>query len=202
MGKIIRGINACLMVLILFVMNCGNPIRKKVDMYIRQENWTKVREILEQENRIQKNNGEILLLLGETYGELDEYEKLGSVLKEKTLKDHPYNKKGEFLREKYWRRNFNRGLESFNEKSFRTAVRNLENAVVIDPDRPEPHRLLGEIYVKLESYDKARQAYQTHLELDEKDWFSCNNVAELFFHSHNYEEAIRYSTMALERNPQ
>lgn len=202
MEKIIRGINVYPLVFILLVMNCGSPIRKKVDMYIRQENWTKVREILEQENKIHKNNGEILLLLGEMYGELGDYKKLDSVLKEKTLKDQPYNKKGEFLREKYWRKNFNKGLESFNEKRFQTAARNLENAVIIDPGRPEPHRLLGEIYAKLESYDKAKQAYEIHLKLDEKDWFSCNNVAELCFHAHDYEETIRYSNLALERNPQ
>jgi len=171
-------------------------------MYIRQYNCIKVREILEKENNMQKNNGAILLLLGETYGQLDEYEKLSSVLLDDALKVHRYEKKRDFLKERYWRKNFNQGVESMNDKNYQTAARDLEYAVRIDPDKPESYRLLGQIYAEVQSYDKARNAYHTHIDLDKKDWLSCNNLAEFLFYDQQYEDAIRYSNMALNRNSQ
>jgi tetratricopeptide (TPR) repeat protein len=188
-------------VLLMLIGGCTSSIKKEVDIHIRQQDWTKAKEILEQARTGNPGDGETLILLARVYGELGEYEKMSQILTDSALKGYTYQKEVNYLTEKHWRENFNRGIECAEKKDLRKAVEYLKNAVVIAPLKEEPYRLLGDFWVQLQSPNEAIEAYEKYVEFNKKDGFTCDNLSELLYRAGNMDKAIHYSRETLRRIP-
>lgn len=187
--------------MLALVSGCASPIKREVGIYMKQENWNKTREILETAKGRNGRDGEVLILLARTYGELGEYEKMNQILHDPVLKGYSYQKQVNYLTEKHWRQNFNSAVSWAEKKDNPKAAACLKNAILIDPQKPEPYRLLGDLCVQLQTPNEAIDAYRKYVELDKKDWVSCNNLAELLYRAGKFDESVVYSQETFRRDP-
>ncbi len=69
----------------------------------------------------------------------------------------------------------NRGMAYLNAQQYVEAIRDLENAVRLDPDDGAAHRALGDAFFAAGDYDSALPYYDTVLRLDPTDIVALNN---------------------------
>lgn len=197
--------NTLRMICMLFagavLFSCANPVIRDVDIYLKQGDYEKAAGILEQAGKKRPDDGEILMLLAECHGELEHYREFRDILENKILDSYQYGRRVKFIREKYWRINYNRAVESLTKNKLEEAVGFLENAILVDNGKAESYALLGDTYVRLDRPDKAIEAYAHHIRIDKKETVYCENVAKLYFESGQYSRSVELAREALRRDP-
>ncbi|NQT26547.1 tetratricopeptide repeat protein [candidate division KSB1 bacterium] len=185
----------------IIFLACGNPVIKSVDIYLKQGDYEKVVEILDRERSKNPKDGQILLLLAECQGELGHYRELQKILDQEILMAYQYQKRATFIREKYWRINYNRAIDRFSDNELNEAIDFIKNAIIIDSTKAESYSFMGDVFIQLEQPEEAIQAYTRHIELDKKSTISCENLADLNFQNRDFSQAVQLSKEALRRDP-
>lgn len=172
--------------------------------------------ILKSTLRYQKDNWELLTLLGELYVMNENYDDAKQVISE-VLKSDPNNDEAWKLLGVIYHEGFQNPVQA--EKAYKTAIdlnkediityymlanlyqdylnkykesEELLNLIIVkDNDNYLACSALGCLYVKMEQYDKAEQAYLTSLRLYSTDWVTWFRLAVLYQdYLHDYKKAV------------
>lgn len=183
------------------ILSCTNPALKKVDIYLKQGNYVRAVDILEHERKKHPKDGELLTLLAEYHGVLGNYREMKNILDDQTLESYQYRKRADFIREKYWRMNFNQAIDRLSRDRVKEAADFLNNAIIVDDEKAATYAILGDAYLKLEEVNKAINAYTRHINLDKKSTISCENLSELYFQKRQFLQSIHLAQEAIQRDP-
>ena len=98
---------------------------------------------------------------------------------------------------------YNRGLDLSKGENYLGAVESLKKAIQIDPNRVEPHRLLGRVYLLyLAKTTEAIESFQTAIKLDSENPTVHQLLGVAYFRRNQYPEAIQALRQAIELNPE
>jgi len=92
------------------------------------------------------------------------------------------------------------GLGYLTQKKYKIAMMKLQKALQQDPDLPEAHHYIGELYSQLEQYDKAEVHYKRAIQLDPANSILQNNYGAFLYQQEKFDEALEYFGMA-EKDP-
>ena len=98
---------------------------------------------------------------------------------------------------------YNRGLDLSKSENYIGAVESLKKAIQINPNRAEPHRLLGRIYLLyLAKTTEAIESFQVAIKLDPDNPIAHQLLGVAHFRRNQYPEAIQALRQAIELNPE
>lgn len=146
-------------------------------------------------------DGEAQMLLAEVYGELDLIRNMNMTLDIVRKLSPKYEDRADFIRKKYWIKNFKSGYEHLQNKEFEQAIFKFEMVVWLDSIRTDGYQRLGDAYFLTGRYYNAARAYQKVLEQQPEKVVVKNNLAEIYYLQKAYDKAIDLSNEILVSNP-
>jgi len=180
--------------------SCAASRMEGVRLSIRQQNWQRAQEGLEELVRQNPRDGKALLLLVEVYGELDMAEKMMHTVHRLHRLSPQFHESLTYLTGMYWRRNFDRGLKQFHTRNYAAAVVSFRRAVTIDSTNSHSQQKYADALFMAGRYYEARKQYQAVLKKDPENPVLLNNLSEIFFIEKKYMDAIRLCDEILARD--
>lgn len=99
-------------------------------------------------------------------------------------------------------REMNTGLDAYQGGNTMDGVRYLQEAIRHDPNYPEPHYYLGQIYhLRLRELDNAEKHYRIALDLDGENAQFAYRLGTVLSAQEKYDEAIRVFRRSVNANP-
>lgn len=200
-----------LLALLLMVMffGCRSKEVESALIYINQQNdWGKAMEQLDIAIQVNPADVEARVLRGEGFGRLGEYEKMNEDFDaaEKLMVDPAsgnanFAEKVKFLKDKYWRQSFNKGVANVKIDSLENAGKDFGNCITIDPKRPEAYKNLAFVEVQLQKVDEAIVNYQEVIKIDPKDIDAMSSLANLYLNQKKFQEVINMMDKVLAVDP-
>ncbi len=184
-----------LMVGLLF-FGCRSKEVESALIYINQQNdWDKAMEQLHLAVQVNPADVEAHVLLGKGYGHFGDYEKMVEEFAsaEKLMAGAPnakFQNEINFLKDKYWRMSFNKGVQKVKEENMPEAIKFFSSCVLIDPERPEAYKNLAFANVQTEKLDEAIKNYNAVLGINPKDTEALSSLANLYISTEEYEKCI------------
>lgn len=89
------------------------------------------------------------------------------------------------------------GLGYLSQKKYKIAMLKLKKALHQDPDLPEAHHYIGELYNQLEQYKEAEEHYKRALELAPYSSILQNNYGAFLYQQGKFKEALEHFEHAL-----
>jgi type IV pilus assembly protein PilF len=89
------------------------------------------------------------------------------------------------------------GLGYLSQKKYKIAMMKLKKALHQDPDLPEAHHYIGELYNQLEQFDEAEEHYKRALDLAPYNSILQNNYGAFLYQQGKFQEALGYFKNAL-----
>ena len=86
---------------------------------------------------------------------------------------------------------YNLGVAEFSNGNKRGALKELLEAIKINPELPEPHNAIGLVYLSLKKHQLAREHYEKAIQLKPNFSDAYNNLGALFLQLGEYEQAIK-----------
>ena len=176
---------------LFIVIGCATGRFQNIDLYVRQQNWQKAQNSLEEHIRQYPRDGEAHLMLAEVYAEAGMVESMHTTLERVRQLSSHYGKQADFIIEKYWIRNFNRGLNHFQLEHFNEALAKLRLAVQIDSSNADGWQRYGDTFFMTGRYYEAEKVYKHGLALSPDNWVIENNLAEIYFIGKKYAKAVQ-----------
>lgn len=188
----IRETNTARIVLgvLLITIGCAGSRFHNIDLVIRQQNWQKAQQLLEEHLAHNPRDGEAHLMLAEVYGESDQVDAMRTMLKKVSRLSARYRDDADYLRKKYWIKNYNRGLNHFSLQDYEPAVQRFQLAVRIDSSNTTGWQRYGDALFMTARYFEAEQAYKRALDAKPENTPLKNNLAEIYFIQKKYDKAI------------
>lgn len=174
----------------LLISGCAASRFQNVELAIRQQNWLKAQQALEERVQTNPRDGEAHLLLAEVYGETDQIRSLQKSLATLRQLSPKYAEPANFLSQKYWTKNFRLGLDYFEQRQFNDAVKRLQFAALLDSANSDGWQRLGDALFLSARYFEAKKAYAQTLEKNPGNLTVKNNLAEIYFIEKKYAAAI------------
>ena len=87
--------------------------------------------------------------------------------------------------------NVTAGRKAIEAKDFKSAVRNLTQAVQENPNDADAHTMLGYSYRKLRAFDKAMEHYQRALKIDSNHRSALEYFGELYLEMNQPANAVK-----------
>ncbi|NOZ60630.1 MAG: tetratricopeptide repeat protein [Calditrichaeota bacterium] len=204
----ILSIALLVVVVSLMLFGCRSKEVESALIYINQQNdWGKAMEQLKMAVQVNPADVEAHVLLAEGYGQSGDYENMVKEIDtaEKLMEGAPnpkFQNKLNFLRDKYWRISFNKGVSNVKRDSLQAAKKDFENCVLIDANRPESYQNLGYVNVQLKNIDAAVENYKTAVKLNPKDINAFISLTNLYLNQKRYQEAIDACNKILALDPE
>lgn len=101
----------------------------------------------------------------------------------------------------YWRSRIIRARIFLASREDSKAILELEDAVNLDPERPEAYNMLADVYLVKGNVDKAEAQYRRLLDRNPGEPITLNNLANLFIEQNKISEAMKYAEAAYEAAP-
>lgn len=181
------------------VMGCAASRFHSIDLFMRQQNWKKAQEALEEHIKRNPTDGGAHLLLAEAYGEADRIPEMQDALERARRIASRFEKSADELADKFRIRNFNRGIQHFTLRQFEQAYARLKLAVRIDSSNSEAWQRYGDALFMTARYVEAGRAYKRVLQKKPDDLVLKNNLAEVYFVEKQYQKAIDLCSEILKR---
>lgn len=89
------------------------------------------------------------------------------------------------------------GLGYLSQKRYKIAMLKLKKALHQDPNLPEAHHYIGELYNQLEQYKEAEEHYKRAIELAPYSSILQNNYGAFLYQSGKFKEALGHFENAL-----
>ncbi|MDH5190424.1 MAG: type IV pilus biogenesis/stability protein PilW [Gammaproteobacteria bacterium] len=89
------------------------------------------------------------------------------------------------------------GLGYLSQKKYKIAMLKLKKALHLDPDLPEAHHYIGELYNQLEQYDDAERHYKRAVDLNPSSSILQNNYGAFLYQQGKLQEALSHFENAL-----
>lgn len=188
--------------ILLAFLGCAPGRFQTIDLYVRQKNWSKAQEELEEVLRRNPQDAKARLLLAEVYAEQDSIAKMSGVLNA-LQKDSPGQRKNiDYLRQKYWIENFGRGQHELNEENYKAAALCFKNAVIVDSLNFDSRQKYADALYLSGRPELAKQHYLLLLRQSPNDLILKNNLSEVYFAERDYQKAVRLCNeiLAIEKN--
>lgn len=96
---------------------------------------------------------------------------------------------------------FDLAMNAFNKKDFGNAESFLSKFLAAQPNSAEARLVLGQVYMKLSNYDKAKECYEKLLKTSPKDEELLFRMAQVLEGQQSYEEAKEHYKMVIQENP-
>lgn len=186
---------------LFLISGCVTSRFQHIEMYMRQHDWKSAQTSLEDLLKRLPRDGETHLLLAEVYAELDSIQQMRSTLESARSLSPKYIKPTDFIAKKYWFKNFNRGLKSFEQKYYEEAVKRFQLAVEIDPINPHSMQRLADALFMTARYHEAKETYLRVLAQQPDNLIIKNNLAEICFVEKRYEKAVNLCNEILAVKP-
>lgn len=200
-----------LLALLLMVMffGCRSKEVESALIYINQQNdWDKAMEQLDLAIQVNPADVEARVLRGEGFGRLGEYEKMNEDFDaaEKLMADPSsgnakFAEKIKFLKDKYWRQSFNKGVGNVKNQKLEDAGKDFNNCITIDSTRPEAYKNLAYVQVQLEKTDAAIKNYKEVIKIDPKDIEAMSSLANLYSNEKKFQQVIDLMDQVLAVEP-
>lgn len=193
---------AILLQILLAFAACAPGRFQTIDLYVRQKNWPKAQDELEAVLRRNPNDGTARLMLAEIYAEQDSIARMVDVLNA-LYSDSPGQRKNiEYLKQKYWIANFERGQQGLNEDHYKIAARYFKNAVLIDSLNFDSRQKYADALYLSGNTEQAKHHYLILLQQSPDDLIIKNNLAEVYFAERDYRKTVRLCNeiLAVEKN--
>ena len=174
----------------LLISGCAANRFQGVELAIRQQNWFKAQQALEEQVQTNPRDGEAHLLLAEVYGETDQVTALRKTIASLRQLSPKYTEPANFLSQKYWIKNFRLGLQLFEQRQFNEAAKRLQFATIVDSANSDGWQRLGDALFMSARYFEAKKAYAQALNKQPDNITLKNNLAEIYFIEKNYAGAI------------
>jgi len=203
----ILSIALLVVVVSLMLFGCRSKEVESALIYINQQNdWNKAMEQLKMAVQVNPADVEAHVLLAEGYGQFGDYENMVKEIDtaEKLMEGAPnpkFQTKLNYLRDKYWRISFNKGVGNVKKDSLEAAKKDFENCILIDANRPESYQNLGYVNVQLKNLDAAVENYKAAVKINPKDTDALISLINLYINAKKYQEAIDACDKILAMDP-
>jgi tetratricopeptide (TPR) repeat protein len=191
----------------------------------RRQLYEQAKSVLTEGVEREPDNAQIYLLLGQAEAGLGNFEAADAAFRRAEEMHPPYAEEIAAEREAAWILGFQQGVEAMNAQQYEEAIRYLEAANLIYPDRPEAYMNLGSLYAHFNRYEDAEHAMREALrtldgpltaDLDEEQraqWreyhqMTTINLAQMMggrgveqFQAEQFEAAAQSFRSAAEVNP-
>ena len=200
-----------LLALLLMVMffGCRSKEVESALIYINQQNdWGKAMEQLDLALQVNPADVEARVLRGEGFGRLGEYEKMNEdfntaekMMAEPGTANAKFAEKVKYLKDKYWRQSFNKGVGNVKSEKMEDAAKDFSNCITIDPTRPEAHKNLAYVQVLSDQTEAAMSNYEEAIKIDPKDTEAMFSLANLYLSAKKFQETIELMDKVLAAEP-
>lgn len=200
---------ALLIVVVSLVMfGCRSKEVESALIYINQQNdWDKAMEQLKIAVQVNPADVEAHVLLAEGFGQKGDYANMVREIStaESLMEGAPnpkFQNRLNYLRDKYWRISFNKGVGNVKKDSLEAAKKDFENCILIDENRPESYQNLGYVNVQLKNLDAAIENYKKAVKINPKDTDALVSLTNLYINAKRYEDAINACDQILAVDPE
>jgi len=170
-----------LLVAIIFSgFQCSSTELTSAKLYIKQKNWDKALEVLQQEVTNNPKSDEGYYLMGTVYSELDNADEMILAFDKSLGISDKYAKSINEYRTYQWASNFNRGVSLFQRGNrtddqdsttmyYNMAIDAYEKAIVLEPDSAETYQNLAFVYLTTGENEEAIQPLEKLIDLNQAE---------------------------------
>jgi tetratricopeptide (TPR) repeat protein len=171
MGVIMHKYKILLVALFLVGMavtgfECSSTEITSAKLYIQQKNYDKALEALKKEVAKNPKSDEGYYLMGEVYGELNNYDSLAIAFDSSLAISNQFQSKINDSRRYYWAHLFNSGVNYYQEgikasnkdsstAAFDKSIHDFKEAAMLEPDSADTYKNLAFVYMNETKYDDA-----------------------------------------------
>ena len=179
----------------LFVLiGCQSQYMRTANLAIRDENDPdKAIKNLEMEIKQNPENADAYLLLSKVYGQYKkDYSKAFEYAKKAVELDPEKKPAANAIYTTCWAQLHNQGLDEFEEEDYQGSLYYFKKANSIFPDSLVTEKMLANVYVQMDSLDKAKEVYINIIEQYPNDIKANEAIASIYYNEGNYQQAIKY----------
>lgn len=173
------------LIITISLISCQSQNLTSGKLFLQQGNLSNAEVSLKRAETSEPDNPEPPFLLGAyVYAEQKKWKEMNSAFNRSLSINNQFKYEIQHYREKYWTDEYNMGAKSFNRaldsqegnrsNLLSESVQHFENAVSIDPSKPNTYSSLATAYLLLGNTDQAKKTFDYALE------FEPNNFALLF----------------------
>jgi len=188
--------------LLLLFFACESTLKREFTIAMSGEDLQLAKEHVGNALATDPSNPEALYLMGKIHLKERNYPQAKSYF-ERSLNAAPtFEEEIAHHLEASYRREFNAGNSAWERGNFETAIRHLDAAIQIFPERWEPYPVKGESHKHLGQYPQARQAFQQCVSVPRLQRFCSTNLAISYFRDGQFQEAKRTARQYLSLFPE
>ena len=210
MKKLYSILMIAMLVLVVGVLlfGCRSKEVESALIYINQQNdWEKAMEQLHLAVQVNPADVEAHVWLAKGYGHYGEFDKMVKEIDtvEKLMQGAPkpkFQQEIDFLRDKYWRISFNKGVANAKHDSLEAAKKNFEDCIMIDPKRPESYKNLAYVNNQMGDLEAAIKSYQSAVKINPRDIETLSFITNLYINTKQYEKVIETCDKILVIDPE
>lgn len=156
------------------------------------------RQLLTEELSRNPNSAEANYLMGNLLSQQKNYEEANDYFERSLNSSGLFKEHIDYLKEKNYREELDRGLDAWEEDNYEFTVRQLNLTRQIYPGRVELYPTLGSAYGELNDPENAQEAYKTCLAFDESNYECGLNLAYSYYDNDQFQDAILFVNDFLE----
>lgn len=179
------------------LLSCASGRKQMADVYLRQHNWEKAKEILGTENSKDANT---YLQLAEINGHLRLIPEMNQALTHVRALSPKYNEHANFIEKSFWIKYFEAGEENLLNELYEAAVADFSLVAQIDSSNTDGLQRYADALFLSGNYDEAGPAYAAVLKLSPNNLTAKNNLAEIYFMQERYDDTIALCDEILDVN--
>ena len=166
--------------LIFAGFQCSSTELTSAKLYIKQKNWDKALEVLQEEVQKNPKSDEGYYLMGSVYSELDKTDDMIKAFDQSLAISNKFADKIHEFKAYQWANNYNRGVSLFqrgnkttdNDSSkmfYDMAIDAYKMAIKLEPDTAETYRNLAFVYLTVGKTEEAVEPLQKLIDLDQAE---------------------------------
>ncbi|MCP4634038.1 MAG: tetratricopeptide repeat protein [candidate division Zixibacteria bacterium] len=188
--------------MLLTVSGCYNPSLNKAKVYLKEGNLNEAKASLENYLDTYQTDAEALFLLGKVNAGLRDYDAMNHNFRRSLECSEEFSRRIEYVKRDSWALNYNSTMNSFESGNWNWAIKDGELCLVICDSTyigffaPPPQNIyeiksiLAESYYKIGLFDKSETYYKVCQLLKPDDLQILNRLAEIYYISSRYSQAI------------
>ena len=190
-----------LICLFFLITACESAVMREYNTHMSGNDYRSARQLLESELSSNPNSTEANYLMGNLLSLEKEYEEANIYFEQSLNASSMYREHIEYLKERNYRREFNEGLNAWDQERLQQTLQQMNYASQIFPDRVEVYPILGNAYEAIGQPDDAQQAYLNCLAFQEDNFQCGSNLAQSYYDDGQYIRAIDTSNEFLNYYP-
>jgi len=175
---------------------CESTQMREFNQHMGMRDYATAQRMLDRNIQLNPNDPEAHYLLGSLHALQQNFTAANTHFDQSLKISSLYREHIHYLRERNYRLEYNRGLESIQEGRYKDAIRHLTLASEVYPDMADPHSAMGFAYTSLIDVPKAKNAYTQCLQRDAGSYECALNLADLYLQTEDYFNAIQVAERA------